>query len=104
MKWFYRVSYPLIIGHAPVPEYTVPRPVYEEVIFEQQWARHPADPYQIIDKSEPEWRMQLRFLMWFQIHSFSAFWRASGPIIPCLRVPAPRRRNWSPREQYGLIL
>jgi len=34
--------------------------------------------------SEPEWRMQWWFLMWLPIHSFSAFWRASGPIIPCL--------------------
>jgi hypothetical protein len=30
---------------------------------------------------EPEWRMQWRFLMWFQIHSFLTF---CGPIMPCL--------------------
>jgi len=48
MKWFYRVSHPLIIGPTLVPEYIVPRPVYEEVIVEQQWARHPPDPFQII--------------------------------------------------------
>jgi len=36
--------------------------------------------------SEAEWRMQWRFLIWFQIHSFSAFWRASGLIMPCLTI------------------
>jgi len=34
--------------------------------------------------SEAEWSMQWRFLRWFQIHSFSAFWRASSLIMPCL--------------------
>jgi len=48
MRWFYRVSNPLIIGPAPVPKYTVPRPVYEEVIVEQQWVRHPPGPFQVI--------------------------------------------------------
>jgi len=28
-----------------------------------------------------EWRMRFRFQRWFQIHSFSAFWRAFVPII-----------------------
>jgi len=44
MTWFYKVSHPLIIGPAPVPEYTIPINVYEEVIVEQQWARDPPDP------------------------------------------------------------
>jgi len=35
MRWFYRVSHPLIIGPAPVPEYIILKPVYEEVIVEQ---------------------------------------------------------------------
>jgi len=48
MKWFYRVSHPLMIGLDPVLEYTVPRPIFKEVIVEQQWARHPPDPFQII--------------------------------------------------------
>jgi len=33
---------------------------------------------------EAEWSMHCRFLRWFQIHSFWAYWRASGPIRPCL--------------------
>ncbi|AES72943.1 hypothetical protein MTR_3g097000 [Medicago truncatula] len=30
---------------------------------------------------EAEWSMRCRFQRWFQIHSSSASWRASGPII-----------------------
>jgi len=33
---------------------------------------------------ETEWSMRFRFHRWFQIHSFSAFWKASVPIISCL--------------------
>jgi len=52
MRWFIRVSHP-IEPLAAIPDFTAdahPRPVppYEEVIVEQQWARHPLDPYQII--------------------------------------------------------
>jgi len=36
--------------------------------------------------SEAEWSMRCRFQRWFQIHSFSAFWRASRPIIACLTI------------------
>jgi len=54
MSWFYRVSHPIMNPHAVIPDYTTdahPRPVppYEEVIVEQQWARQPPDPYQIIN-------------------------------------------------------
>ena len=36
--------------------------------------------------SEAEWSMRCRFQRWFQIHSSSAFWRASRPIIACLTI------------------
>jgi len=48
MRWFYHVSHPLIVGPAPVPEYVAPRPVYQEVIVEHEWVRHPPDPLQVI--------------------------------------------------------
>jgi len=35
---------------------------------------------------ETKWSMWWRFQRWFQIHSFSAFWRASGPSIACLTM------------------
>ncbi|RHN82296.1 hypothetical protein MtrunA17_Chr1g0208431 [Medicago truncatula] len=49
MRWFYRVSHPLIVGLAPVPQYVTPRLVYQKVIVEQEWARHPPDPLQVIN-------------------------------------------------------
>ena len=54
MRWFVRVSHPIVDPPAAIPDYAVdapPRhvPPYEEVIVEQQWARHPPDPYQIIN-------------------------------------------------------
>jgi hypothetical protein len=36
------------VSPAPVPEYIAPRPVYQEVIVEQEWPRHPPDPLQVI--------------------------------------------------------
>jgi len=36
IKWFYRVSHPLIVSLSPVPESDVPIPVYQEVIVEQK--------------------------------------------------------------------
>jgi len=40
MRWFYYVSHPLIIAPAAVPKYRAHRPVYQEVIVEQERARH----------------------------------------------------------------
>jgi len=50
MRWFIRVTHPIVNPPAAIPNYTVnahPRlvPPYEEVLVEQQWARHPPDPY-----------------------------------------------------------
>jgi len=50
MRWFIRVSHPIVSPPAAILNYIVdvhPRPVppYEEVIVEQQWVRHPLDPY-----------------------------------------------------------
>jgi len=33
-----------------------------------------------------KWSMRWRFQRWFQIHSSSAFWRASRPSIACLTI------------------
>ena len=47
---------------------------------------------------ETEWSMRWRFQRWFQIHSSSAFWRASGPSIACLTI------NRFPRGGLGVIV
>jgi hypothetical protein len=44
IKWLYKVSHPIMIVHAAVPNYTAHVPPYEEVIVEQQWARQTPDP------------------------------------------------------------
>ena len=54
MRWFVAVSHPIVNPPAAIPDYASaapPRPVppYDEVIVEQHWARHPPDPYQIIN-------------------------------------------------------
>jgi len=78
IRWFYRVSHPLIVNPAPEPDITMPRPVYQDILVNQDWALHPPDPLQVISS------MRCRFQRWIQIHYSSAFWRASVPIIACL--------------------
>ena len=48
IRWFYRVSHPLIVNLAPEPEIVMPRLVYQDILFDQDWARHPPDPLQVI--------------------------------------------------------
>jgi hypothetical protein len=53
MRWFVRVSHHIMNHPVAILDYAVdapPRhvPPYEEVLVEQQWIRHPPDPYQII--------------------------------------------------------
>jgi len=50
MRWFVRVSHPILNPPAAIPDYAADPPPhsvppYEEVIVEQQWVRHPPDPY-----------------------------------------------------------
>jgi len=48
IKWFYCVSHPIIVNPPPEPEITVPRPVYQDVLVDQDWGRHPPDLRQVI--------------------------------------------------------
>jgi len=62
---------------AAIPDYGAdahPRYVrpYEEVLIEQQWARHPPDPYKSSATSEPEWIVQWGILMCLVIQRFFA--------------------------------
>ena len=54
MRWFVAMSHPIVNSPAAIPDYAVtapphPVPPYEEVIVDQQWARYPPDPYQVIN-------------------------------------------------------
>jgi len=86
IKWFYRVSHPLIVAPALVPGYVVPRHVYQEILVEQEGPD--ILPIHCMSSAawETEWNMRWRFQRRFQIHSFSAFSSASGPSIACLTV------------------
>jgi len=104
MRWFVAVSHPIVNPPAAIPDYASaapPRPVppYEEVIVEQQWARHPPDPYQIINNirarvdsamghpdvfGNPE---VLRIMQGIQSE-----WSMMEQMAP------PRRRSRSPRD------
>ena len=100
IKWFYKVSNPLMIVPAPVPEYNVTRLVYEEILVEQQWARHPPDLFQIIGN------IRARMENAMGIHDVTSNPLFSG-ILEGIRsdytmfneVPPPWRRSRSSREQ-----
>jgi hypothetical protein len=99
MKWFYHVSYPLMIAPDVVPEYTIRRPVYDEVIVEQQWTRHPPSPFQIINN--------IRVRVESAMEVPDVF---SNPLVLCImegirgeysvleEVWAPQRRSRRPQE------
>jgi len=99
IKWFYKVSHPLKIGPAPVPEYAVLRPVYEEILVEQQCDRYPPNPFQIIDniRARVENAMVIP-----DVTSNPLFFgllegiRSDYTVFD--EVSAPRRRSKSPRE------
>jgi hypothetical protein len=65
MNWFYKVSHPLMIAPAAIPDYTTPVPPYEEVVVEQQWVRQPPDLFQIIGNIRVRVESAMEFLMCF---------------------------------------
>jgi len=105
MRWFCRVSHPIVNPPAVIPDYTAdahPRFVspYEKVIVEQQWARDPPDPYQIVNNirarvdnamghpdvfGNPEEVLRL-------MQGIQSDWSMLE------QMPAQRRRSRSPRE------
>ncbi len=104
MRWFIKVSHPIVNPPVAIPDYVVvapPRPVppYEEVLVEQQWARHPPDPYQIISNirakvdsamGHPDVLFHPEVLRMMQ--GIQSEWSMME------QMPAPRRRSRSPRE------
>ncbi|RHN49885.1 putative protein-serine/threonine phosphatase [Medicago truncatula] len=100
IKWFYRVSHPLIVNPAPVPEYIAPRPVYQEVIVEQEWVKHPPDPLQVINNM----RVRVEHAMEIpEVASNPLFFNILEGLLSDYIVfdkePVPRRRSRSPRVQ-----
>ena len=99
IRWFYRVSHPIIVNPPLEPEITMSRHVYHDVLVDQDWGRHPPDPRQVLstmrDRAE---------------HAFQILEVVSNPlflgILEGLRSdyivfdqqPVPRRRSRSPQE------
>ena len=48
IRWFYHVSHPIIVNPPLEPEIAVPRPIYHDVLVDQDWGRHPPDPRQVL--------------------------------------------------------
>jgi len=86
IRWFYRVSHPLIVNPAPESDIVIPRPVYQDILFDQDWPDILPIHCKSLPACETEWSMRCRFQRCFQIHYSSAFWRASVPIIACLTI------------------
>jgi len=77
MRWFVAVSHPIVNPPVAIPDYAAvapPRLVspYEEVIVEQQWARHPPDPYRIINNIRTRVDSAMGHLMCLVIRRFFA--------------------------------
>jgi hypothetical protein len=86
IKWFYHVSHPLIVAPAPVPEYVVPRPVYQEILVEQEWARYPLNPLQVISsmRANVEHAMEIPEVVSNPL--FFSILKGLGPSIACLTI------------------
>jgi len=105
MRWFIKVSNLIVNSPATIPDYTAdvaPRPVppYEEVIVEQQWAKHPPDPYQIINNIRV--RVDSAIVHPDVFHNPEEVMRLMQGIQSewsmLEQMPALRRRSRSPRD------
>jgi hypothetical protein len=101
IKWFYHVSHSFIVNPAPVPVYVAQRPAYQEVIVEQEWARHPPDPLQIIIsmRARVEHAMEIPKVASNPLF-FSILEGLRSDYTVFHEVPVSRRRSRSPREQH----
>ena len=87
-----------------IPDYgsdAHPRPVppYKEVIVEQQWARHPPDPYQIISNIKSRVDGAMRHPDVFRNQEVMHLMQGIQSELSMLeQMSAPRRRTRSPRD------
>jgi len=105
LRWFVRVSHPNVNPPATIPDYAVdapsrPVPPYEEVLVEQQWTRHPPDPYQIIsnikDRVEGAMAHPVVFHNPKEVIRLMQGIQSEWSMLE--QMPAPRRRSRSPRD------
>ena len=101
IRWFYRVSHPLIVNPAPEPDIVMSRPVYQDILVDQEWARHPPDQLQVISsmRDKVEHAMEISEVvsnpLFFGI--LEGLW-TDYSVFDHLQVPRRRSRSHSPQE------
>jgi len=99
IRWFYRVSHPIIVNPPPEPEITVPRPVYQDFLVDQNWGRHPPDPRQVISTMRERVEHALQILDVVLNPLFLGILEGLlSDYIMFYQQPVLRRRSRSPRE------
>jgi len=102
IRWFYRVSHPLIVNPAPEPDIVFPRPVYQDILVDQEWARQPLDPLQVISSMRDRVEHAMEML---EVVSNPLFFsileglRTEYSVFDHQQVPRRRSRSHSPQEQ-----
>jgi len=102
IRWFYRVSHPLIFNPAQEPDIVIPRPVYQDILVDQDWAKHPPDPLQVITsmRDRVEHAMQIPEVLSNPLFfSILEGLRTDYSVFDHLQVPRRRSRSHSPQEQ-----
>ncbi|XP_024632161.1 protein MAIN-LIKE 2-like [Medicago truncatula] len=102
IRWFYRVSHPLIVNHAPEPDIVMPRPVYQDILVDQEWARHPPDPLQVINnmRGRVEHAMQIPEVVFNPLFfNILEGLQTDYSVFDDQQVPRRRSRSHSLQEQ-----
>jgi len=80
----------------------VPRPVYQEILVEKEWARHPPDPLQVIRsmRDKVEHAMEIPEVVSNPLFfSILEGLRTEYSVFDHQQVPRRRSRSHSPQEQ-----
>ena len=107
IRWFYRVSHPLTVNPALEPDILIPRPVYQDILVDQDWARHPPDPLQVITNMRDRVEHAMQIL---EVLSNPVFFGileglcTDYSVFDYLQVPRRRSRSHSPQEQQQCLI
>jgi len=107
IRWFYRVSHPLIANPALEHDIVISRPVYQDILVDHEWARHPPDPLQVISsmRGRVEHAMEIPEVV-SNPHFFGILegLRTDYSVFDQHPVPRRRSRSHSPQEQQQCFI
>ena len=89
------------VNPAPEPDIVITRPAYQDILVDQEWARHPPDPLQVISsmRGRVEHAMEISEVvsnpLFFGI--LEGLW-TDYSVFDHLQVPRRRSRSHSPQE------